>query len=375
MAGIYIHIPYCKHKCNYCNFYSSPAQFNAKDYVNLLLREAKLRVNFFEGQALSTLYLGGGTPSLLDNAEIKRLIAGLMQLFPFEENPEISIEVNPDDIEKTRLEELKDTQINRISIGVQSFNNDALRYLERIHSGEQSYQALLWLKDAGFHNISADLIYGIPGVSIDSLVTDCKRLLELNIPHISAYNLTVEPSTRLEMQIKKKQRESVVSEEGAEAFILLSSMLEESGFLHYEISNFAKPAYFSRHNTSYWQGEKYLGLGPSAHSFNGESREWNVSSIKKYTDSLHSGILQKESELLSQTDHYNEYVMTSLRTMWGSDLAIIEAKYGQHYRTYCMQQAQKWVDSEHILLKGDILRLHRKGKLFADGIASSMFYI
>lgn len=375
MAGVYIHIPYCRRKCNYCNFYSTPASFNAAEFVDLLIAEAKLRSDFFEGQTLNTIYLGGGSPGLFPVKQSERLIEAISATFPFSPEPEITIELNPDDVTANLIKDLKSTAINRISIGIQSFSNEALNYLERIHNGEQAYNAISSIKNNGYENVSADIIYGIPEIGLDVLYSDIKKLIDLQIPHISAYNLTIEPSTRLEKQITMNQRRDIVSEEGAEALSHLISLLESHAYLHYEISNFCLPGCFSKHNTSYWQGEKYLGLGPSAHSYNGKARSWNPASIKKYSDGISNGNCHIETEMLSKNDRYNEFVMTSLRTMWGCNSRIIEQQFGIDYKNYCLKQAQVWLQEKKIILKDEILYLSSTGKLFADGIAASMFRI
>lgn len=375
MAGIYVHIPFCRRKCNYCNFYSTPAAFDAEGFTDLLLQEAALRSRFFNGQTLSTLYLGGGTPGLFPPAQIGRLINGLLNAFDFVAHPEISIELNPDDITPDWVDELRKTPVNRLSVGVQSFSAAALSYLERLHSPSQSETALLILLQAGYHNISADLIYGIPGSSPEILLFDIAKLSALSIPHISAYHLTVEPSTRLEMQIRKKQRKSVSGDTGADAFIFLISELEKRGYLHYETSNFCLPGYFSQHNTSYWKGESYLGLGPSAHSFRAGERSWNHAGIRGYTEGVQSANLAVESEKLSSDDEYNEYVMTRLRTMWGCDTDEIQGFFGEDYLKHCLKQSEPWLQNGRMRREEGVLKLTPDGKLFADAIAASLFKV
>jgi len=375
MAGIYVHIPFCRRKCNYCNFYSTPAAFDSQDFTDLLLREATLRSQFFDGQMLSTIYLGGGTPGLFPPAQIGRLIKGLNNTFDFVSHPEITIELNPDDITPEWVAELRKTPVNRLSVGVQSFNPSALNYLERLHDPAQSEKALLILLESGYTNLSADLIYGIPGTSHETLLFDIAKLSALSIPHISAYHLTVEPSTRLEMQIRKKQRPTVSADTGADAFTFLISGLEEQGYLHYETSNFCLPGYFSRHNTSYWKGEAYLGLGPSAHSFRPGERSWNHAGIRGYTEGVKSGNLAFETEKLSRDDEYNEYIMTRLRTMWGCDTEEIGGIFGEDYLSHCLKQSEPWLQNGKMRREVGVLRLTTLGKLFADAIAASLFRV
>jgi oxygen-independent coproporphyrinogen III oxidase len=375
MAGIYIHIPFCRHKCNYCNFYSTPASFDAKVFASAIINEAKLRNYFLRMEKVETIYFGGGTPGLFHPDVINEIILELSNLFTFNPNIEITIEVNPDDISIEWLESLRKTQVNRISIGIQTFNNVALKYLERLHSGEHGLKAIKMIKDAGYTNISADLIYAIPGQTNEMLQSDIEVLTEMDIPHISAYNLTVEPSTRLTLQIRKGIRKAVSTDQGAQHFEIVVKALEEKGYLHYEISNFCKPGLFSKHNTSYWQGVKYLGLGPSAHSFDGGIREWNVSNVKRYVDAIKAGIILSESETLSQEDKYNEYIMTGIRTMWGCSLFYIESEYGLKFKEYCLEQAKPWIKDGSIIIQDNSLILSFQGKFLADGIASSMFFI
>lgn len=373
MAGIYIHIPFCKQKCHYCNFFSVATTRWKVPYLEALLKEIELRKDYLGGETVKTIYLGGGTPSILQTEDIAKILDHLLRHFSVDPEAEITMEANPDDITENRAREWKDTQVNRLSIGVQSFFDDDLQYLNRVHNSGQAFRAIESARKAGFDNLSIDLIYGIPSLTDEKWIKNLEFFFSLDIPHLSAYSLTVEPKTPLDHLIRKGKFAAIDEQQSIGHFKMLLRQAVKNGFIHYEISNFAKEGHYSRHNSLYWLGGYYLGLGPSAHSFNGNSRQWNVSSIIKYTspDDFHTTV--EEKEILTPDQRYNEYVMTSLRTVWGCDTAHILNVFGRDYESGFIQMAQKYLEMNHLYCQGTIYFLTDEGKLFADGIASSLF--
>lgn len=377
-GAIYIHIPFCKQACHYCDFHFSTSLKKKDALINALVKELELRKDEFknnpEFSGVETIYFGGGTPSLLTNEELRLLISEVYKNYEVVENPEITLEANPDDLSKSRINELANSQINRLSIGIQSFFEADLKLMNRAHNAEEAKKCL---QEATRHfdNISVDLIYGIPGLGNERWIENIETALSFNIPHISSYALTVEPKTALESFIKKGIINNVDDDLAQEQFHILIEKLEANGFVHYELSNFGKPGYFSRNNSAYWQGKPYLGIGPSAHSFNGTQRSWNVRNNSKYILSLSQNILPSESETLSTTDMYNEYVMTGLRTIWGVSLEKVERDFGMDYKKYLLEQAQIHLNNEILYLHNDKLLITKKGKFLSDGIASDLFKI
>lgn len=339
-----------------------------------LAKEITLRKCELNGQTIETIYFGGGTPSLLSNAEIEFLIAEVYTNFNVAENPEITLEANPDDLTQNRILELSKTPINRLSIGIQSFFETDLKRMNRAHNAEEAKQCL---QEATryFKNITIDLIYGIPGLSNARWLQNIETALAFNIPHISSYALTVEPKTALEHLIKKGEINNVNEQQAHEQFYLLIEKLKISGFVHYELSNFGKPEYFSKHNTSYWQGKPYLGIGPSAHSFNGRQRSWNISNNSKYIKAIQNTELPIETETLTVADKYNEYIMTGLRTIWGVSLAKVETAFGADFKIYLLEQAEKHIKAELLYIEADTLFISKKGKFLSDGIAADLFKV
>ena len=374
MSGIYIHIPFCKQACHYCDFHFSTSLKKKEDLVLALLKEMELRKKELENQRVETIYFGGGTPSLLTIKELQLLIDGIYKNYSVVENPEITLEANPDDLSKKRIHELSNTPINRLSIGVQSFFEKDLKLMNRAHNAEE---AKVCLQEATtyFDNISLDLIYGIPGLSNENWLQNIETALSFNIPHISSYALTVEPKTALDSFIKKGVIKNIDDEQAKEQFHLLIEKLETSGFVHYELSNFGKTDYFSKNNSAYWQGKAYLGIGPSAHSFNGNQRSWNVRNNSKYIKSLQENTLPIEVETLSLTDKYNEYIMTGLRTIWGVSLGKVEQDFGKNHKNYLLQQSQKYISEDLLYIDNDKLLVTKKGKFLSDGIASDLFML
>lgn len=368
MAGIYIHIPFCKQACHYCNFHFSTSLFYKNELIASLLKEAELQKDYLDNATIETIYFGGGTPSLLETEEVNTLVKTLKNYFVVSPEAEISLEVNPDDITEKKLEGWKTAGVNRLSVGVQSFFEEDLAWMNRAHNAQQAFDQL---QQAGkyFKNITADLIYGHPLLSHEKWEKNIEKMVSLEIPHLSCYALTVEPKTPLHKMIRENKKEDVDAELQSLQFLRLMDILEKKGYEHYEISNFAKPGFRSRHNSSYWQGKKYLGLGPSAHSYNGVSRQWNVSNNNSYIHSIKDNILSFEVEHLSESQKVNEYIMTSLRTAEGLSLKNLS----EIDRTYILKQSEKFIASGKLEEKDDGLVLTREGKLFADGIAAALF--
>jgi len=373
MAGIYIHIPFCRNKCHYCNFYSVASSRHIADFIPALLKEIELQRNYLESERIETIYFGGGTPSILEYDVLMQIFEKLQITFEISNEAEITIETNPDDLDQKKLKELNSSPINRLSIGIQSFFDDDLKYLNRKHSASLAEASVKRSQDAGFENISIDLIYGIPTLTDDKWKRNLDISFSLDVPHISAYGLTVEAKTALDTLIKKGRSKTVDEEQSVRQFKMLMQQMKAHDFLHYEISNFCKAGYLSKHNSNYWKGIKYLGLGPSAHSFNILSRQWNTPNILNYLASLEKGIVPFEKETLTDIDKFNEYVMTSLRTMWGCSLDYIEKMFGDVVLCSMKNIAEKFIEKGEMVLREDVLFLTDEGKLFADGIAAEFF--
>ena len=386
MSGIYIHIPFCKQACHYCDFHFSTSMKKKDEMVLALVKEIQMRKSEFKEEVVETIYFGGGTPSILTIEEIRFLISQVYKNYVVAENPEITLEANPDDLSKERIIELSKSPINRLSIGIQSFFEEDLKMMNRAHN---SKEAAACLEEATkyFDNISLDLIYGIPGMSNEKWKQNIDTALNFGIPHISSYALTVEPKTALNKLIQTGKIAKPKDEVAEAHFHILAETLESNGFIHYELSNFGKENYFSKNNSAYWLGKKYLGIGPSAHSYNGISRSWNVSNNAIYLKSLEINTLPNETEILSITDRYNEYIMTGLRTIWGVSLDRIENEFGKEYLDYLHKQSEKHIQNKvlEIVILNDsffgrngvekILKPTRKGKFLTDGIASDLFYL
>ncbi|HWR94155.1 MAG TPA: radical SAM family heme chaperone HemW [Flavobacterium sp.] len=374
MSGIYIHIPFCKQACHYCDFHFSTSLKKKDEIIMALTKELQIRKNEFENEVVETIYFGGGTPSLLPIADLKFLISAVYENYNVVKNPEITLEANPDDLSTERIIELSKSPINRLSIGIQSFFEDDLQLMNRAHN---TIEAKKCLEEATryFDNITIDLIYGIPRMSNEKWKQNIENALSFNIPHISCYALTVEPKTALNKLIQTGKIEQPKDEVAQNHFEILIETLEEKGFIHYELSNFGKENYFSKNNTAYWLGKKYIGIGPSAHSYNGVSRSWNVSNNSLYIKSILENILPSESETLSITDKYNEYIMTGLRTIWGVSLDRIKTEFGSKYLDYLKNQVQKFLNDDLVFIENNILKPTTKGKFLTDGIASDLFLV
>ncbi len=342
--------------------------------VLAIAKEISLRATEFKDEVVETIYFGGGTPSILGIADIRLLIDAVYQSYNVIDNPEITVEANPDDLTETRITELANNQINRLSIGIQSFFEDDLKLMNRAHNSEEAKKCLE-IATKYFDNISIDLIYGVPNMSNEKWLQNIETALSFNVSHISSYALTVEPKTALHTFIQKGIIPQPDDEVAQEHFHLLVDKLEENGFIHYELSNFGKENYFSKNNSSYWLGKKYIGIGPSAHSYNGISRSWNVSNNTLYLKSIAENQLPSETETLTQADRYNEYVMTGLRTVWGISLDRIEREFGKIYLDYLNQQAAKYIEDHLLFVDDNILRTTKSGKFLSDGIASDLFLL
>ena len=374
MSGIYIHVPFCKQACYYCDFHFSTNLAKKNQLILALEQELILRKESFKNEEIGTIYFGGGTPSLLQTAEIEHLVEAVYRNYKVIETPEITLEANPDDLSVTKIKELSDSSINRLSIGIQSFFDQDLKLMNRAHNENE---AALCLSEAKKHfdNISIDLIYGIPGMTNARWEENIAKALSYSLPHISSYALTVEPKTALKAFIEKGVIPDVDDEIAQQQFYLMLDLLEAEGYENYEISNFGKKGYFSKNNTAYWQGKKYMGIGPSAHSYNGIKRGWNISNNSKYIKSINQKLLPLEEETLTKTDRYNEYIMTGLRTIWGISLYKIQKEFGNSYYEYLLRQSDKYIKEEMLSIDGDNIFVTKKGKFLCDGIASDLFMI
>lgn len=369
MTGIYIHIPFCKQACHYCNFHFATSLHYKNELIAALLKEIALQKDYLGGEPVETIYFGGGTPSLLNIEDLILTIEKIKTVFVVTAEAEITLEANPDDITEEKLIGWKEAGINRLSIGIQSFFDEELKWMNRAHNAQQAI-GNLQLAIKQFNNITIDLIYGTPQLTNEKWKQNVETAISLNIPHLSCYALTVEPRTPLDKMIRQHQTENINPEKQSEQFLLLMQWMEEAGYEHYEISNFARPGWRSRHNSSYWQGKNYLGIGPSAHSFNGTERKWNVSNNTIYIESINSGIVPFEKEILTDVQKLNEYIMTSLRTMEGLKLERLDKVTGDKLKA----ASRKFIDSGLMRSESNSLILTKEGKLLADGIAADLFF-
>lgn len=374
MSGIYIHIPFCKQACHYCDFHFSTVMGKKEAMVTALCRELELRKGEFNDEVVETIYFGGGTPSVLSVEEIDRLLAAVYEHYTVGQDPEITLEANPDDLAREKLRELNESPINRLSIGIQSFFEEDLVLMNRAHNAVEAENCIRWALNY-FENISIDLIYGIPGMSNERWRQNIEKALSFKVPHISSYALTVEPKTALARFVDKGVVVPVKDEVAQEQFHILLDEMEKAGFESYEISNFGKPGFFSKNNTAYWQQKKYIGIGPSAHSYDGLRRGWNINNNPKYIKAISSHVLPIEIETLSRKDRYNEYVMTGLRTIWGVSLEKVREEFGQKYLEYLENQAVKYLKEQLLYYDGDRLLTSKKGRFLADGIAADLFLV
>lgn len=379
MSGIYIHIPFCKQACYYCDFHFSTNLKKKDEMVLALAKEIEMRKNEFQDEIVETIYFGGGTPSILSIEDLRFLIDEIYRNYKVVENPEITVEANPDDLTENRIIELSKNKVNRLSIGIQSFFEDDLKMMNRAHNVEEAKKCLETATQY-FDNISIDLIYGIPEMSNEKWLQNIETALSFSVPHISSYALTVEPKTALHSFIQKGIIPQPDDEVAQEHFHILVDKLSENGFIHYELSNFGKENYFSKNNSSYWLGKKYIGIGPSAHSYDGKNRGWNISNNSLYIKSIQENKLPIEIETLTKTDRYNEYIMTGLRTIWGVSLERIEQEFGKTYLDYLLSQSKKHIEQSLLeFVKSSevetVLKTTKKGKFLSDGIASDLFLL
>lgn len=374
MSGIYIHIPFCKQACHYCDFHFSTSLKKKDEMILALAKEIEMRKSEFQDEIVETIYFGGGTPSILSIEDIRFLIDEVYRNYEVVENPEITVEANPDDLAENRIIELSKNKVNRLSIGIQSFFEDDLKMMNRAHNVEEAKKCLE-IATQYFDNISIDLIYGVPEMSNEKWLQNIETALSFDVPHISSYALTVEPKTALHSFIQKGIIPQPDDEVAQEHFHILVDKLSENGFIHYELSNFGKENYFSKNNSSYWLGKKYIGIGPSAHSYDGKNRGWNISNNSLYIKLIQENKLPIEIETLTKTDRYNEYIMTGLRTIWGISLERIEQEFGKTYLDYLKKQAAKFIEDHLLFVDENILRTTKKGKFLSDGIASDLFLL
>lgn len=372
---IYVHIPFCKQACHYCDFHFSTSLQYKSEMITALLREIELRSPYLEDKKIESIYFGGGTPSLLEAEEIMRIIDAIAKHFDIANQAEITLEANPDDLNATKVNSLRNTQVNRFSIGIQSFFEEDLKWMNRAHNQQEAVASIMRVQDAGFENITCDLIYGYPLLTDEKWQHNMQQLIDFEIPHISSYSMTVESKTALDHFIKKGLSPAINPDQAADQMSFLINTLETRGYEQYEISNFAKNERYARHNTKYWKGAHYLGIGPSAHSFNGVSRSWNISNNAKYITSINSNQLPFEIEELSTLDQINESIMTSLRTMWGLDLNNMERKFGQSVKNRILLESAPFLADKSLIVEEDKLKLTDAGKLIADRIMSDLFIV
>lgn len=374
MSGIYIHIPFCKQACNYCDFHFSASMKKKDEMVLALAKEINIRKTAFENDIVDTIYFGGGTPSRLQIAEIEMLINEVYKNYKVTENPEITLEANPDDLSEDYIINVSKTKINRLSIGIQSFFEDDLKMMNRAHNAQEAIKCLD-IATKYFDNISLDLIYGIPGMSNKKWKKNIETALSFGIKHISSYALTVEPKTALKKLIESGKIENPKDDVAQEHFEILVETLSANDFIHYELSNFGKENFFSRNNSGYWLGKKYIGIGPSAHSFDLVSRSWNIANNAIYIRSINENKMPSETEILSTSDQYNEYVMTGLRTIWGISLQKIQTDFGLKYLEHLTKNGQKFLNDGLLVIDDNILKATQKAKFLCDGIASDLFFL
>ena len=373
MAGLYIHIPFCKKACHYCNFHFSTSLKNRKKIISSMIKEIEIKSIGYE-DLIETIYFGGGTPSLLSIIEIDSLIKAVIDNFKISKKPEITLEANPDDLNTSKLKELSNSLINRLSIGIQSFNDQDLKLMNRSHN---SFDSINCIDNSFkyFDNISIDLIYGMPNSNLISWEKNLNLALNWDLNHISAYALTVEPKTALEKYIQKEIILPLDEEFVYDQFNLMYDKLSDLNYINYELSSFAKKGYFSKNNSGYWLGKKYVGIGPSSHSFDGFSRSWNVSNNTLYISDIQNNKMYHQKEKLTQIDQYNEYIMTGLRTMWGISLSNLQEKFGKKIKTHFVTKSKKFIESKLLIIENDLIKTSKKGKFLSDGIASELFLI
>lgn len=375
MAGIYLHIPFCKKRCIYCDFFSTTQSEKKEMYVEALCQELINRKSYLDGEDIETIYFGGGTPSQLGKEDFEKIFSIIYKVYRVKPDAEITVEANPDDLSVEYLAQLRELPFNRLSMGIQTFNDRTLQILHRRHTAAQAIVAFQRCREAGFNNISIDLIYGLPGETIEGWDRDLQKALEMRPEHISAYHLIYEEGTAL-WKLREQHRVEEVDEDlSVNFFECLIHTLKAAGYVHYEISNFCLPNYHSRHNSSYWQGKKYLGCGPSAHSYNLKTRQWNIASLDKYIEGIQKGEDVSEVEELDLFTRYNERIMTNIRTCWGMPLDVLKNEFGVKLYNYCMRMAKPHLDAHTLEVKDGVIKLTEKGIFTSDGIMSDLFWV
>ena len=375
MAGIYIHIPFCKTRCIYCDFYSTTRSELKSRYIHALCKELQMRKEYLRGEPVETVYFGGGTPSQLAEEDFREVFETIRKYYGMEHCREITLEANPDDLTEEYTAMLQQLPFNRISMGIQTFDDATLKLLNRRHDAEQAVKAVHHCRRAGFNNISIDLIYGLPGETDDRWKRDLQQAISLGVEHISAYHLTYEEGTRIYELLQAHRIHEVDEESSVRFFSTLMDTLDNAGYEHYEISNFCRPGYYSRHNTSYWKGIPYLGCGPSAHSFNGTTREWNISSIDRYIKGIEEGQRVFETEYLGPTTRYNEFIITTMRTVWGTPIEKLKQLFGIEMWEYCRKMATPYLKNGKLEEYEGALRLTREGIFISDSIMSDLLWV
>ena len=375
MAGIYIHIPFCKRRCIYCDFFSTTQSEKKPTYIHALCQELEIRKDYLQGEDIETIYLGGGTPSQLSLEELESIFTTIYNIYKVKEDAEITLEANPDDLAPEYVAMLRQLPVNRISMGIQTFQEDILKLLHRRHTAQQAIEAFQRCRNAGFQNISIDLMYGLPGETLETWKQDLQQAIALHPEHISAYHLIYEEGTTLWNLRERHQVEEADEELSVTLFKTLIDELTQAGYQHYEISNFCLPEFHSRHNSSYWTGKKYLGCGPSAHSYNGLSRQWNVASLDHYIEGIISGKPDYEMEELDIYTRYNDFVITSIRTCWGMPLSYLRTEYGEDLYRYCLRMAKPYLSQGLLETKENILKLTKEGIFISDGIMSDLLWV
>ena len=375
MAGIYIHVPFCKTRCAYCDFFSTTLHDLKSRYVDALCQELAMRQNYLHDATIGTLYFGGGTPSQLSGNDFRRIFNKIEEVYDLDTCEEITLEANPDDLTDDYVKMLTTLPFNRISMGIQTFHEPTLQLIGRRHTAQEAIEAVRRCQQHGFSNISIDLIYGLPGETPEQWKEDLQKAFSLEVQHISAYHLTYERGTRLWQMLQNHEIAEVDEDTSVELFRILCQEMHKAGYEHYEISNFALPSFRSRHNSAYWHEVPYLGCGPGAHSFDGDSREWNVSSLQKYIDALEKGQRNYEQETLDKDTRYNEFIMTRLRTCEGFSLNDLQQRFGQAYHNYCQHLAAPFLKQGLLLQDEDTLRLSREGIFVSDDIISDLMKV
>lgn len=370
---LYLHIPFCKQACHYCDFHFSTSLKNKEEMVNAIMQEIAMRKSELPNVPLETIYFGGGTPSLLSDAELGKIFDSINAHFDIRNDAEITLEANPDDLTNAKIKELRNSPVNRLSIGIQSFRDADLRLMNRAHNANEAERSVKASQDAGLTNITADLIYALPGQSLSDWRANIHQLIALGVPHLSSYCLTVEPKTALAKFVQQGKIRTVPDQTAADHFNVLVEETAKAGFEHYEISNFAQEGFIAVHNSSYWKGDPYLGVGPSAHSFNGTARRWNVANNAAYLKAILANQPAWQEEVLSVNERYNEFVMTGLRTKWGVDILRVEALFGADLRKHLLQSAEAHIAAGRVVVQNDVMALTAEGKFLADGIASDLF--